>query len=315
MMGSNLFADQTAFAALSGDVSTGRVTHAYLVEGDNASADAFALLAAGLLLGAENGSLNAMRVADGRHPDVLHYPVGEKWSVAEVEDLLEKAYIRPLEEDRKIVILHRCESMNPICQNKFLKTLEEPAAHITFLLCTAKPSLLLETVRSRVKVLHLRPLTEAELKAELSRECSDRQRVEDAAAFAGGSLSEARELITDQGYALVEFALELAQRCRTKADFAYYSGEAAAKKERAPLLLDTLLLLYRDILVAKKGFPDRIRLSARREQIERTARAYRLSGLYDVTDALTAGHRKLNFNANFGFVMDEILLRVLAARE
>ena len=309
-----LFTDQTAYAALESDARAGHTTHAYLIEGDSASADAFALLAAQLLLGAAEGGLDASRIADGRHPDVLHYPVGEKWAVSEIEDLLEKAYVRPLEAERKAIVLHRCEAMTPICQNKFLKTLEEPSAHVTFLLCTSKPALMLETVRSRVKALHLRPLTGEELRGELTRAGADAQRAADAAAFAGGNFSEAQEYVTDQGYALIEFSLELAQRCRTKADFAYYSGEAAAKKERAALLLDTLLLLYRDILMTKKGFTDCLRLSSRREQIERTARTYGLSGLYDVTDALTAGQKKLHYNANFGYIMDEILLRVLAAR-
>lgn len=309
-----LFTDQTAYAALQSDVYTGRTTHAYLIDGDSASADAFALLAARLLLGAEEGGLNASRIADGSHLDVLHYPVGEKWSVSEIEDLLEKAYVRPLEAERKAIVLHRCETMTLVCQNKFLKTLEEPSAHVTFLLCTSKPALLLETVRSRVKALHLRPLTAAELSDALTDAGADGMRAADAVAFSGGNLSEAREYVTDQGYALIEFSLELALRCRAKADFAYYSGEAAAKKEYAALLLDTLLLLYRDILMAKKGFGDCLRLSSRREQIERIARTYDLSGLYDVTDALITGQKKLHYNANFGYIMDEILLRVLAAR-
>ena len=95
-----LFTDQTAYAALESDARAGHTTHAYLIEGDSASADAFALLAAQLLLGAAEGGLDASRIADGRHPDVLHYPVGEKWAVSEIEDLLEKAYVRPLEAER-----------------------------------------------------------------------------------------------------------------------------------------------------------------------------------------------------------------------
>ena len=67
-------------------------------------------------------------------------------------------------------MIDEAESMNPAAQNAALKLLEEPPAHVVFLLCAVKPMQLLETVRSRCAALKLKSKQEQDAPDEASRE-------------------------------------------------------------------------------------------------------------------------------------------------
>jgi len=61
----------------------------------------------------------------------------------------------------RIAIIDACDDLNASSANALLKTLEEPPAQSLFLLVTHQPRRLLPTIRSRCRMLHLRPLPEA----------------------------------------------------------------------------------------------------------------------------------------------------------
>lgn len=60
---------------------------------------------------------------------------------------------KPYVESHKIVILYDAQSMNIVCQNALLKSLEEPPAHLQLILVTSSPSVLLSTIRSRCQLI------------------------------------------------------------------------------------------------------------------------------------------------------------------
>lgn len=75
--------------------------------------------------------------------------------IDQVRDMILDAPVLPIEADRKAYIIEEAERMNLNAQNAALKLLEEPPACAVFILCTANPDLLLETVRSRCSLLSL----------------------------------------------------------------------------------------------------------------------------------------------------------------
>jgi DNA polymerase III delta prime subunit len=58
-------------------------------------------------------------------------------------------------------------------QNALLKTFEEPPAGVIFLLTSDRPQQLLETITSRAQMLHLSPLSLAELKAVMLKQTAE----------------------------------------------------------------------------------------------------------------------------------------------
>lgn len=81
--------------------------------------------------------------------------------------------------------------------NKLLKTLEEPPADTTFVLTSANPSRLLDTIVSRCQTIKFHPLPNAELLATLTRRHPDADRalLEAAVAMAGGRCGRAEWLV------------------------------------------------------------------------------------------------------------------------
>src|SRR3954454_10898402 len=103
------------------------------------------------------------RIARAVHPDVLFVSPGESGSIKidQVRDVIDRAAYRPFEGRRRVVIIDQADALVPAAQNALLKTLEEPPSSSVFILVTARPDVLLATVRSRCPQLRFRPLSAA----------------------------------------------------------------------------------------------------------------------------------------------------------
>jgi len=97
-----------------------------------------------------------VRIARGAHPDVIVVEPGDSGSIKieQVRDAIESAGYRPFEGRRRVVIVNEADAMAASPQNALLKVLEEPPPSSVFILITARPDMLLPTVRSRCQ--HLR---------------------------------------------------------------------------------------------------------------------------------------------------------------
>ena len=104
--------------------------------------------------------------------------------------------LRPMVGGARVAILDPADRLNEQGQNALLKTLEEPGHHSFLLLPTRRPEALLPTVRSRVTVLRLRPVTDEQVSAALVGEAAAPE-VAWAAAVARGCVGVARELLAE----------------------------------------------------------------------------------------------------------------------
>jgi DNA polymerase III subunit delta' len=123
-------------------------------------------------------------------PDALIY-------TEQVERLIQQLSAKPALARRKIAIISSAERMHTDGANKLLKTLEEPPPKTTFILTTANPSRLLDTIISRCQMLKFHPLSNAELRATLGERFpgSDDALREGAVAMAGGRYGRAEWLM------------------------------------------------------------------------------------------------------------------------
>jgi DNA polymerase III delta' subunit len=167
----------TALAAVARMV-VGQAPHALLLVGPPSVGKTTLAedLAAGLLCAADDTRDRPCRtcracrlLAAGNHPD-LHRVVpegpGGQVVIGDPDDpkqprgvrglLHELAYL-PVEGGARVAIIERASRMNEDAQNALLKTLEEPPAGVTIVLCADEPELLLPTVRSRCARLRLGP--------------------------------------------------------------------------------------------------------------------------------------------------------------
>ena len=155
------------------------------------------------------------RIARGVHPDVVVIGPGESGSIKidQIRDLIDRAAYRPFEGRRRAVIVDDADTLVFAAQSALLKTLEEPPSASMFMLITARPDMLLPTVRSRCPNLRFQPLgPDAVAEALVTRGSTDAE-ARAIATTADGSIGRALEA---RGRDLVE-AREVAIRVLTQA--------------------------------------------------------------------------------------------------
>jgi DNA polymerase III subunit delta' len=74
---------------------------------------------------------------------------------------------------RRVVMIDSADDLETAAANALLKSLEEPPANVVFLLISHVPGRLLPTIRSRCRMLMMRPLAEAQMEQVVSRMAPD----------------------------------------------------------------------------------------------------------------------------------------------
>ncbi len=146
------------------------------------------------------GSCPSCRIRAMRHPDIrLIEPEKTTISIDQIRELINEIAFQPLEARYRVVILDPAEQMRPEAHNSLLKTLEEPASRTIIILVTTNPYMLLETIRSRARILHLGEISQDLIERHLIR--MEGKPVEEAgfaAALSRGSLAAALDFNTSE---------------------------------------------------------------------------------------------------------------------
>src|SRR5258706_15589440 len=134
-------------------------------------------------------------MAGGTFPDVFVIEPGENGSIKvdDVREAIERTAYRPFEGRWRVVIVDEADTLVAPAQNALLKTLEEPPSSSVFILVTARPDVLLPTVRSRCPQLRFRPLSPGDLARVLIARGYNERDAHAVAATADGSVGRALE--------------------------------------------------------------------------------------------------------------------------
>lgn len=228
---SHIVGQDTAVSTITRALEAGRVHHAYRFEGPDgvgkemaAVALAQALVCTGgdpLGCGACSACKRAAARSPGRpasplHPDVAivarnFYPaatIGRKSdelteiSVDQVRTIvLQHASYPPHEGRARVFLIRDADELSTAAANALLKTLEEPRQGTHFVLLSARPDRLLNTIRSRTMPVRFAPLPEAVIRGVLRAQGIPEARHELALELAGGSASAALELCDEEATA------------------------------------------------------------------------------------------------------------------
>jgi DNA polymerase-3 subunit delta' len=141
------------------------------------------------------------RIARNVHPDVLIVEPGDSRSIKieQVREAVDRAMYRPFEGRKRVVIVDEADALVDAAQNALLKTLEEPPPSSMFVLVTARPDVLLPTVRSRCIRLTFAAGAASAIDSE-ARDVAQRALAQLASSrTAAGRLEAAKVLLTGTG--------------------------------------------------------------------------------------------------------------------
>lgn len=200
--------------ALSNALSQQRLHHAYLFTGTRGVGKttlsrilAKSLNCATGITATPCGECEACRAIDiGRYVDYVEMDAASNRGIADMVSLLEQAIYAPSSGRFKVYMIDEVHMLTKEAFNAMLKTLEEPPAHVKFILATTDPQKVPVTILSRCLQFNLRQMASSTITAHLQDILGQEQIAFESPALqliaraANGSMRDALSL-TDQAIA------------------------------------------------------------------------------------------------------------------
>jgi len=273
-------------------------------------------------------------VARGKsHPDI-HLIEPEKKTVIEIErvrSLISEVAFQPLEARYRVMILDPAERMKIEAHNALLKTLEEPPSRTIIILVTTNPYSLLETIRSRARILNFGEIPREEIIRYMTQMAG--QSTADAqlaAAFSNGSLAVAMDFDTTEYRDVREQAWQFVKMLLGRGNFTDASALVAkvakksagdeasgkttksAKKDKGgfPAWLESVSALLQDVYYS--GLDDgRIGNRELFEEIRMLRRKTRQSRLIQAIEGLRKLKNDLQYNVNKQIALEALFIKLI----
>ena len=131
----------------------GKIAHAYLLTGPRGVGKT----SVARILAHEINQLPYDEEAS--HLDIIEIDAASNNGVDDIRALREKAQVAPVSAPKKIYIIDEVHMLSKPAFNALLKTLEEPPAHVVFILATTDADKLPATILSRVQQFFFRPIS------------------------------------------------------------------------------------------------------------------------------------------------------------
>jgi len=321
--------------ALRNAVREGRVGHAYLFSGPRGTGKTSTarILAKVLNCAApEDGEPcgtceNCVAVAEGRVVDwLLEQDAASKSKVDDMRDLLERVPLGT-SGNRKVIILDEVHMLSQGAENALLKTLEEPPAHVVFILATTDPQKVRPTILSRTQHFEFRLLQPDVLgdhvrriiaDADLGIDAADVDAAVDHVVRAGQGSARDTLSALDQVAALGEVVDEaqpvdavLDAVCDRDAGRVLVAVADALAAGRDPRTLgEALIATLRDAFLSLMGAADEHLAPGERERAARVGAALGAAGLTRALDVLGEALVELSRKPDPRIVVEVALIRI-----
>jgi len=163
--------------ALANALDGGRLHHAYLFSGTRGVGKTTLARILAKCLNCEQGVSShpcgvcaaCREIDEGRFVDLIEVDAASRTKVEDTRDLLENVPYVPTRGRFKVYLIDEVHMLSAHSFNALLKTLEEPPAHVKFLLATTDPQRLPVTVLSRCLQFSLKPVAAARIAEHLAR--------------------------------------------------------------------------------------------------------------------------------------------------
>ena len=193
---------------------------------------------------------------DLNYIDIINYrPEKATFGVDEARKIIEEVSKKAFEGDKKVIIIHKANTLTVQAQNALLKTIEDPPYGVFFIILCENLELMLETIRSRCQIYKLTPLNKEEMLRFIETlNITDQNKKVTALAYAEGVPGRAVQILEDEKLMqLRDIIRQSLIELRTNKNYIVdYETKLDNYKDRKNEVLDTYTSLIRDIIIYKE---------------------------------------------------------------
>ena len=144
---------------------------------------------------------NCRAYLENNHPDIIELDAASNNSVDDIRQIVEQAPYAPLIGKYKVYIIDEVHMLSTSAFNALLKTLEEPPAHVIFILATTDPQKVIPTVLSRCQRYNFSKITTYDIQRR-TKEILDQENIpyeqkaiDEIARLAEGGMRDALSIL------------------------------------------------------------------------------------------------------------------------
>lgn len=323
-----------------------KTTHAYLFSGPRGTGKTSAAKIFAKALNCENGPATepcnecetCKSITEGSNTDVTEFDAASNSRVEEIRDIIERVHVAPSNARFKVYIIDEVHMLSNSAFNALLKTLEEPPAHVVFILATTEPHKLPLTIISRCQRFDFKPITAGEIMQRMRKVLDDiGVKAEDGAmraiaqAATGGmrdalsmldqAVSFSGDELTTEDALLVTGAIgeeifyQLAQAIQAKDAGSALTllHQLIAEGKDVGRLAEDMITFFRDILLLGTApeLTDLLELISDGEKFKELAQGFHSDDLYRYIDILSKTQQEMRFSNHGKVYIESALLKMI----
>jgi DNA polymerase-3 subunit delta' len=309
---------------LQNAISSHKVSHAYILHGEEGMGKKLLATAFAKTLQCEEGGIlscdrckSCMQADTSNHPDIM-WVTHEKVSIG-VDDIRLQInadiQVKPYNSPYKIYIIDDADKLTEQAQNALLKTIEEPPEYAIVLLLVSNISVILPTILSRCVLLNLKPVDKLAIKEFLmGQQHVPDYKAEMAATFSGGNVGKAIKYASSEEFEKMKGdVLHILKYIDDMELYEVISGLKTLSANKALIedYIDLMSLWYRDVIMYKATMdPDLLLYREELTFIKNQANIRSYEGIEKIISAMEKAKIRLKANVNFDIAIELMLLTI-----
>lgn len=159
---------------LKNTIKNKRIAHAYLFAGPRGTGKTTIAKLFAKAINCEDFNEEAcdncpscLAFKENNHPDIIELDAASNNSVDDIREIIEQVPYSPIVGKYKVYIIDEVHMLSSSAFNALLKTLEEPPAHVVFILATTDPQKIIPTVLSRCQRYNFSKISNLNMKKKM----------------------------------------------------------------------------------------------------------------------------------------------------